>query len=241
MPPIFSSKSVSPTARVIISFVPIANSPTRRAPSSVSSRESSTSSPTAADASTTTPASKRRRTSRHVRPSSIEGTSNVISPSTPPGGGQQKTSPSGRFISPAQDSQARPSTFTRRSVPAAGDAQLAHAGEPLDQARIALAQRAPGRHRVGLVEQQCRVDEALPGGGAHARGLRAERRRIAGAHPAQLAGGLALLVALKADGRRAMAASRALAMPASSAVLPGAHTNSQRSKRSTASSSAGSR
>ena len=40
---------------------------------------------------------------------------------------------------------------------------------------------------------------------------------------------------------RAIAASRSLEMPASSEVLPGAHTKSQRSKRSTVSSAAGSR
>src|SRR6476646_655727 len=242
VPPIFSSKSVSPTARVIISFVPIANSPTLRAPSSVSSRESRTSSPTDADASTTTLASKRRRTSRHVRRSSIEGTSNVISPWTAPAGGQQKTSPSGRFISPAQDSQARPSMFTRRSVPG-----------PVIRSSLAAASRS-----IRRALRSPRARQGATGSGSSSSSAAYTKRSQAAVPmravwapsavgkpaPSQVSSPAASRSECRSkSGRRAraMAASRALAMPESSAVLPGAQMNSQRSKRSTSSRVAGSR
>ena len=133
------------------SFVPIANSPTRRAPSSVSRRASRASSPSAADASTTTPASKRRRTSRHARPSCSEGTPNRISPSTPPCGGRRRPRRRAGSAEPAHDSQARPCDVHAQVGAGCRDVQLAHAREPVDQplrdARPARARRQPGRAR----------------------------------------------------------------------------------------------
>ena len=75
----------------------------------------------------------------------------AISPSTPPRGGQQKTSPSGRFASPAHDSHGTALDVHRQVRAGRHDAQLAHAREPVDQPLVALARaharRPPGRAR----------------------------------------------------------------------------------------------
>ena len=195
MPPIFSSKSVSPTARWIISFVPIANSPTRRAPSSVSSRDEQR---VLAEARRGVDDDARLEAQAHVA---------ALAAVVQRGHAERDLALDRALRRRAEDLAVGQVRLAGAGLPGAPldvdaqvgaggrDVQLAHAGEPLDQAGVALAQLAPGGDRVGLVEQQRRVDEALPGTGAHARGLRAERGRIGGADPAQLAGGLALVVA----------------------------------------------
>ena len=102
------------------------------------------------------------------------------------------------------------------------DVQLAHAREPVDQPLVALAERAPGGDRVGLVEQQRRVDELLPGRRCPcARSARPApsdtRRRPSSSSPAASRSSWRAIQGARA---RASAASRTLATPARSDVLP---------------------
>ena len=68
VPSIFSSKSVLRVWRWMPGLQPMPSSPTRRAPSSVSSAPSRNSSFAVAEASTTLPPSKRRRTPSQIAP-----------------------------------------------------------------------------------------------------------------------------------------------------------------------------
>ena len=97
VPPIFSSRSVSSVGARIASLRPNANSPSVRAPSSVSSAARRNASPLAASASTQRPASKRRRAPSTRCPPQAEGIANVTTPSVASSRGPVKTSPSGRL------------------------------------------------------------------------------------------------------------------------------------------------
>ena len=149
----------SPTGRSMPKFVPMPISPRREAPSSVASVVRRYSSPRSACASTTRPPSKRSvdPLDRHAARARRDRVADRALRRVLQRAGEDLARGHVALavgVDPGAAVDAQPQVGALRL-----DAQLARAGEPLDQPRLRVVQLAPGGDRVVAVEEERALDE----------------------------------------------------------------------------------